>query len=186
MSRPENFLRRSDLLHKGSIHTQDPVRYPRGKLQLMQRQDHCQSLFFLKLLQHGKKFQLIFYIQIRGRLIQQQDFRLLADRPGKQDTLSLSVADLRKIPIPEFQHMHGFHCFLHGFMILCGQNSEPPGIGVTPGCHHILTGHQLCMWPFCKDNRHLFCQLTSRKALQIFILQKDTASQKLQLTRNAF
>ena len=186
MSRPKNFLRRADLLHKGSIHTQNPVRYPRGKLQLMQRQDHCQSLFFLKLLQHGKKFQLIFYIQIGSRLIQQQDFRLLTNRPGKQDTLSLSVADPRKIPVLEFQHMHGFHCFLHGFMILCGQNSEPPGIRVTPGCHHILTGHQLCMRPLCKDNRHLFCQLTSRKALQIFILQKDTAAQKLQLTRNTF
>ena len=139
-----------------------------------------------QLFQDAQQFHFALDIQKRRRLIQQNDLWLLADRPGKQDTLPLSVADLRKIPIPEFQHMHGFHCFLHGFMILCGQNSEPPGIGVTPGCHHILTGHQLCIRPFCKDNRHLFCQLTSRKALQIFILQKDTASQKLQLARNAF
>lgn len=55
MTRPENLLRRADLLHKGSIHTQDPVRDPCGKLQLMQRQDHCQSLFFLKLLAARKE-----------------------------------------------------------------------------------------------------------------------------------
>ena len=118
MSRPKNLLRRADLLHKGSIHTQDPVRYPRGKFQLVQRHNHRQFLFFLKLLQHGKKFQFILNVQIGSRLVQQKNLRLLTDRPGKQDALPLPVADFRKIAVLQLQHMHGFHCFQHRSMIL--------------------------------------------------------------------
>ena len=59
---------------------------------LMQRHNHGNLLFPRQRPQYRQQLCFTFYIQKGGRLVQQQNFRLLADSAGKQHALALPIS----------------------------------------------------------------------------------------------
>ena len=73
--------------------TDHQIRHLLGQIQLVKRHQHGHMLLSYHFLQDREQFQLVTDIQKRGRLIQHNDLRFLADGPGQKDPLPLTIAD---------------------------------------------------------------------------------------------
>ena len=99
------------------LHTDNPVcKFPR-QIQFMKGHQHPNLFLLCLFFQHMEKFQLVADIQKRGGFIQQNYFRLLAKGSCQQHPLSLSIADLFKIPVCQFLYLCQFHCLPDFFLI---------------------------------------------------------------------
>ena len=114
-----------------------------GQFQLMQGHDDGHILLVGQRLQNSHQLSLAFYIQKRRRLVQQQDLRLLADRPGQQYALALTVADFCEIPRGQFVCLHQMQGVTHLLLILIREDAQSPGVGVAAGGGHVKAGGQL-------------------------------------------
>ena len=119
------------------------VRYFFGQLQLVQAQDHRQLLGVCKLSEDGEQFNFALDIQKRGRFVQQDHFRLLAQGPGQQDALALAVADAVKIPVCQLRRAHQLQGPVHLLPVLGRQNAQPSGVGIAPRRNKVEAGGQL-------------------------------------------
>ena len=108
------------------------VRYFFGQFQLVQAQDHRQLLGVCKRSEDGEQFNFALDIQKRGRFVQQDHFRLLAQGPGQQDTLALAVADAVKIPVCQLLRAHQLQGSVHLLPVPGRQNAQPSGVGIAP------------------------------------------------------
>ena len=76
-----------------SLDTDHPVGDLHREVDLMQGHHHSDPLIPGHAPENGEKLQLVPDVQIGGRLVEDDDLRLLTDGPGQQDPLPLAVAD---------------------------------------------------------------------------------------------
>ena len=144
-------MRRKHARNALRCHADDRIRQLLRQFQLVQGHDDGNVFLVRQRLQNAHQLGLAFYIQKRRWFVQQQNFRLLADSPGQQHTLTLAVADFGKIPVGKGFGLHQSQGFVHGTAIGIGQNTQPPGVGVAPGGGHIKAGRQ---FGACRVGQH--------------------------------
>ena len=109
-----------------------------------------------------EQLQLVADVQIGGRLIEEDDLRLLADGAGQEDPLALAVADGVKGPVREVLSVHGLQRLLHLFFVRIGQDAQPPGVGIAAHGRHVPAGHQVCLQAAREHDGHPLCQFLRR------------------------
>ena len=152
----------------------------------MQADQHRQLLFVRQLLQDGQQLDLAFHVQKRRWLVQQDHFRLLADRPRQQDPLPLAIADAVEIPVGKVGRAHPLQCCPHLPPILIRQDAQPPGVGDAPGRNKLETGGQLHRAGVRRHQSHFLCPGGAGIADQILTIQQHRAAQRSQLPRKRF
>ena len=113
----KNRLRLSITENCISFNAQDLIRDLLRQIDLVQRDNDRDLLFFRHIFQNSKQLQLITDIQKRSGFIQDQYLRFLADRSCQKDPLSLPVTDRLKTFFCVFCCMDNFQCFLCLFLI---------------------------------------------------------------------
>jgi len=151
-----------------SAHTDYAIRDLHGQVNLMQGHHNCDSLFARHPVEDGKKLQLVADIQIGGRLVENDDLRVLADGAGQQDPLALAVAHRVKGPVRQLARMHGNQGFIHLPFVLLRQDTQPACVWIAAHRRNIPAGHQLRLQAACQDDRHPLRQLPRREAVQFF------------------
>ena len=112
-------------------------------VQLVQADEDGKVLRVGQRLQDAQQLDLALDVQKRRRLVQQDDFRLLADGAGQQDALALAVADAVEVPLRESGSSHQSQRIAHGLPVCLGEEAQPPGVGDAPGCGKLEAGGQL-------------------------------------------
>ena len=67
-----------------------------GEIQIVRRDDHGQAVLLSKLIDERKERVRGVRVEIRGRLIREQDPRPVAQRTGERDALLLARGELRR------------------------------------------------------------------------------------------
>ena len=121
----------------------------------MQGHDDRDLLLSRHPVQDGQQFQLVPDIQEGGRLVEDDDLRLLTDRPRQQDPLPLSVTDRVKRPLSQMLSVYLRERLVDFALILLREDPETACIRVPPHCRHVAAGHKLSLKPPCEDDSHL-------------------------------
>ena len=122
-------------------------------------------------------------IQKGGRLIHDQHFRFLSDGPGQKNPLSLTVADLRKIPVLQVLGSDGPKGAVNHLEVPCGKPSRKPCIRIAAVAHHVPAGHQLGIDPVCHEKGDRACSFIFRNCFQIPAVQTDAAADRREHSR---
>ena len=83
-------------------------------------------------------------VQVRSGLVEQQQPRLLAQRPGNERALPLAVAHVRKVAVSQLPGLRGLHGGPDRAAVLVGEDPQAPGKRAAPHLHHVTAGHELC------------------------------------------
>ena len=168
-----------------------PVRYTEDKVGKLLRevdlvQGHEDGDVFCadKIFEDGQEFQLMADIEKGGGLVQDQDFRVLTDRPGEQDPLALAVADLCEIPVSEIGDLREGHGLLYDFPIPGTCDPEPPRVGITAESDDFAAGHELRILPLRGHDGKRFCGLSRLQCGEIFIFQEHRSPQRGETSGN--
>ena len=86
----------------------------------MQRHNDRDALFLRHAAQDGEQLQLVANVQEGGRLIEDDDLRLLADGARQKDALALTIADGIEVPLGELQRVNAVHGVIDLFFIDLG------------------------------------------------------------------
>ena len=116
----------------------------------MERNQNRESLPSREIPQQTEKFYLVAKVEKRRRLVEQNEPRLLRERPGEQHALALAVTQLRKGALSEFFGAHIGHGARHRRMILLPQGSEAPRVGIAPCLDHLARRCKLRLSPLGK------------------------------------
>ena len=160
----------------------DPVR----QVQLVQGHEHRQIFLPHHGFQDCQQLQLIADVQVAGRLVQDDDFRLLAQGTGKQNSLPLAVTDGLKGPVRQIGAVHQSHGIHDNALVLLAQQAQGPGIGVAAGADHIKAGHELRVHPLGHENGHFLGDLILPQLLHGASLQQHGTGNLGQLPNDGF
>ena len=163
----QNILRRPEGLNGLSLDAQQIVRNLGGKVDLMEGHNDRDPLLMGHLPQNIQQLNLMADIQIGGRLVQNNNFRLLTDGPGQHDPLALSVRKGGKVPLSQIQSMDPLHSLGHNLLVPGRQLAHGIGIGVAAHSHHLLAGHQLRVDPVRQHHCHLPGQFPGRPGVDL-------------------
>ena len=141
----------------------------------MQGQHHRCLLLPGHIPQHIQQLDFMADVQIRRRLIQDENLRLLANGPGQQNPLPLAIRQRIKGPLGQIQGVYPLHGLPDDFLILRCQLSHQVGIGIATHGHHLGTGHQLWAHPVSEYHRHRLCHLLGRPGGKIIAANGNAA-----------
>ena len=176
----EDLFRPADAVNGAVPHTEHRVGDARGTVELVQRQHDRDLLFPCQFLQHRQKLDLIAHVEEGGRLVQQQDLRLLADGAGKHHALALAVTDFLKALGGKLAHMDQGHGLPGRRAVLLREDAEPARIGIAPRRDHLGTAHELGAQPLGGHDGQASGKLVFRHAGERLPIQKDGAGYRLQ------
>ena len=120
-----------------------------------------------------------------GRLIEDQEFRFLADGASQKNALLLSIT---RVPEQDVRKVFALH---HGkgipdfFLIFPGQDPEPAGIRIPPGSGHIKTRHKLRIGRPVMTTAVFFANSWSEYSPIPLAVQINTPAQRRKLTDDA-
>ena len=182
----KNLLRGADTVDAVARHAHHGVGDALRQLQLVERQQHRQMVFPHHALEHCQQLQLVADVQKTGGLVQYDDLRLLTQRPGQQDALTLAIADGGERPVSKFHATYLRQRALHDGPVLRLQDAQPPRIGIAAAAHHVPAGHQLRLHPGGHQNGHAPGDLIAAARLHILPVQKHRAGHLGELADNGF
>ena len=155
-------------------------------VQLVQADEDGKVLRVGQRLQDAQQLDLALDVQKRRRLVQQDDFRLLADGAGQQDALALAVADAVEVPLRESGSPHQSQRVAHGLPVGLGEEAQPPGVGDAPGCGKLEAGGQLGAAGVGEHEGEPLCAGAAGVGGQILSVQQHCAAHGGQLARQCF
>ena len=139
----KDLLGRADPGDLAVRHADDAVGDFLREVELMQRQHDGDTALAHQIFQNGQQLELVADVEKRGRLVEDEHARLLADGAREQHALPLSIADAGEIAVRKLLCMDERERLAHLFAVLRAENAEPPGIGIAACRRHIPAGHAL-------------------------------------------
>ena len=88
-------------------------------------------------LEDGQQLQLIADVEKTRRLVEDDELRLLAEGPGKQNALPLAVADGLEGPVGKVERVGLAEALLDDGLVLRAEDAEMAGVGIAAGADDV-------------------------------------------------
>lgn len=134
--RCQHLARRTDRDHLAPVHDGDAVTEHGGVIEVVQRRHNGQALSAYQI----EQADLVTYVEMVGRLVQEQDMRLLRQRAGDMQALPFAAGKMVPAALRLISHIHIGECCVNDGVILLRPGGKRPEVGRAPKLHGLSCG----------------------------------------------
>ena len=124
-------------------------------------------------LEDGQQLQLIADVEKTRRLVEDDELRLLAEGPGKQDALPLAVADGLEGPVGKVERVGLAEALLDDGLVLRAEDAEMAGVGIAAGADDVAAGHELGVHAGRHQDGHAAGDVAPAAAAHVRAVEED-------------
>ena len=166
-----DMVRGTDIVYVPLMHHDHLVGELGGDIDVMAYHDYQYAFLDRELLQHLGHIQLMSHIEVRGRLVEKEDLRLLDQTPGQHDLLMLSGGELVEVPHGEMGYPEHLQCVVHDIEVVV--EGLPLAVGMPPHEHGVHDGEGECVVGGIRNVSDLLGHILDGDLLDVLAVEHD-------------
>src|SRR2546421_6152729 len=112
------YLSRACICNDAALKEQQPWEIAGGQVQIVHSGNYGYASLTVETLHQFKRFNLVFYVKMGGRFVQEQEFGCLGQRHSNYHTLAFAAAQFIEEAVSKAVDAGGLHRFLHNALVV--------------------------------------------------------------------